>query len=106
METMMTKFLMTLALSAIVATPALAQADDAATRRVSYADLDLSSPAGRAVLDRRLTSAVRAVCGSGSYDLSRMVAEKRCFKVAIGSARQQATLAALSRDSGIKVAAR
>ena len=36
------------------------------TRVVSYADLDLASPAGRAALDRRIHGAVREVCGTAS----------------------------------------
>ena len=39
-----------------------AQADHG-TRTVSYADLDLTSPAGQAAFDRRIANAVRQVCG-------------------------------------------
>ena len=49
--------------SAVAANPAHAQ-----TRIVSYADLDLTSPAGQATLDRRLNTAIRQVCGR-SYPL-------------------------------------
>jgi UrcA family protein len=45
------------------ASPALAASPAAETRIVTYADLDLASAAGRAVLDRRIATAVRAVCG-------------------------------------------
>lgn len=102
----MNKFLMALALSTLVTAPAIAQSGETVSQTVSYADLDLSTPAGRAMLDRRLASAARSLCQVGSYDLARQTAEKRCFKVTIASARQKATLAALSRDSGIQVAAR
>ena len=38
------------------------QARDIDTVRVSYADLDLASAAGRSALERRVTNAVRRVC--------------------------------------------
>lgn len=45
--------------------PSVAIAQDRGpTERVSYADLDLTSPAGVEVLDRRLDRAVKRVCGS------------------------------------------
>ena len=45
------------------ATPALANSDDSVpTRRVSYADLDLSTEAGRTTLNRRVEIAVRQNC--------------------------------------------
>jgi len=46
-------------LSSIAATPAFADE----SRRVAFADLDLSTPAGVATLDRRIEGAVRQVCG-------------------------------------------
>ena len=53
-----------------------AQAD---TRRVSFADLDLTSPAGQAQLDRRLEDAVRQVCGSAyPVDLQTVTEVQRC----------------------------
>jgi UrcA family protein len=48
--------------TAISAIPASAQGP--ATQSVSYAGLDLGTPAGRAALNRRVASAVEAVCGS------------------------------------------
>jgi UrcA family protein len=66
METAM-KILLTLAALAAASTaaPALAQAPTAEVV-VSYADLDLSSPAGQRALDRRLVHAVREACGDAS----------------------------------------
>ena len=46
-------------LSSIAATPAFAQE----SRSVHFADLDLSTSAGIATLDRRIEGAVRQVCG-------------------------------------------
>jgi UrcA family protein len=45
--------------SSVIATPAIADQ----SRRVAFADLDLSTPAGVATLDRRIEGAVRHVCG-------------------------------------------
>jgi len=62
----------TAALLATISTmPVSAQAP--ANRAVAYAGLDLSTPAGRATLDRRIGAAVETVCGSyagaSSYEL-------------------------------------
>ena len=55
-------------LSAVVATPAAAAdivvAPATITVRVSYADLNLASAQGRAVLDRRIAGAARNICGT------------------------------------------
>jgi UrcA family protein len=52
------------ALATITAAPAAASVPrDPGTRIVRYADLDLSSVAGRARLEQRIGAAVRAVCG-------------------------------------------
>jgi UrcA family protein len=55
------------AVTTLVATPGLAQAEPRQNAVVvRYADLDLSSPAGVARLDRRILSAVQAACGATS----------------------------------------
>jgi UrcA family protein len=50
-------------IAAVAAFPAAAQIV-AASRLVSYADLDLGTRAGRTQLDRRIAAAVEAICGS------------------------------------------
>ena len=57
------------ALALLSAGPALAAspASELPTARVSYADLDLSAPAGRATLERRVTQAVHKVCPEVGY---------------------------------------
>ena len=91
--------------AAIAATPAAASQGD---RRVSYADLDLASPAGVAALDQRLERAVRQVCGSpwpvdlrGRRDIERCRAETR----ATVQARRSDALAQ-ARDRSIQLASR
>lgn len=48
--------------------------------RVSYADINLRTQAGRQTLDRRITQAVNSVCfdTSGSVDMARKMAVRRC----------------------------
>ncbi|WP_167737427.1 UrcA family protein [Sphingomonas parva] len=82
-----------------------AQAQQSAT--VSYADLDLSRPAGTAELDRRIGVAVRSLCGTASAadpkgrqnirrcraDAHSAVAQQRAQ--AIASSRQEPNLASI-----------
>lgn len=68
--------------------------DTIRTRVVSYADLDLSSPAGRAVLDRRIRSAAHAVCQMGSNELAMNNAEYRCVRDAVDGAAPKAIVTA------------
>jgi UrcA family protein len=75
---MNTKLITLVALSpfalALVSTPASAQD----SRTVSYGDLDLSSQAGIAQLDRRIENAIQSVCDSGDPTLRAKMAERRC----------------------------
>ena len=47
----------------VASVAAVSPASAESTQVVSYADLDLTSPAGQAALDRRLNAAIRQVCG-------------------------------------------
>ena len=62
------------ALAFLSVAPAVAEAP---TRAVSFADLDLSSAAGRDRLDRRIAAAIRKVCGSAYPIELRSVEEVR-----------------------------
>jgi UrcA family protein len=53
-----------LALSSILGSAAVARVDDVPTQIVHYADLDLTRPEGVKVLQRRVSQAIVAVCGS------------------------------------------
>jgi UrcA family protein len=71
---------------------AAAQADtDVPTSTVSFADLDLGAPAGRAVLERRIAAAVDRVCGERPqpFDLGRQQTYSACRKTAWAGARRQ-----------------
>lgn len=54
-----------------------------ASRTVSYADLDLSTPDGVAALDSRIASAIKAVCDSGDPTLRAKLAERGCRAAAV-----------------------
>jgi UrcA family protein len=53
-----------LALSSILGSAAVARVDEVPTQIVHFADLDLTSPEGVKVLQRRVSQAIVAVCGS------------------------------------------
>ena len=79
-------------LSTVLPTPAVAAdivvAPTAITVRVSYADLNLASAQGRAVLDRRIAGAARNICGTFfPADLEMAVLVHACREDAIASAR-------------------
>jgi UrcA family protein len=85
-------------LSTVLPTPAVAAdivvAPAAITVRVSYADLNLASAQGRAVLDRRIAGAARSICGSFfPADLEMAALVKDCREDAIASARLPAAYA-------------
>jgi UrcA family protein len=65
--------------------------DEPASVTVSYADLDLSDPAARAVLSRRIDAAVRQVCpgARGRTDLTWSAQRSACRAVARASADRQ-----------------
>lgn len=55
-------------------------------RTVSYADLNLAHPAGRAVLEARIKAAARAVCKDDGADVAARSRESRCIKTAVANA--------------------
>jgi UrcA family protein len=73
-------------------------ADDALpSRRVSFADLDISTPAGAKVLYSRITAAAHQVCGVDGYkDLSTMQWVNTCTDQAIDKAVKDVGSTALS----------
>ena len=83
----------------LAASPAIAQAAASPERVVvSYSDLDLSSQAGVATLNRRILTAVQAACGTPSdADLHGKNAINECrhrtFSEAVSQARGAIALA-------------
>jgi UrcA family protein len=61
--------------------PAFARPISPEVRTVAYADLDLSTAAGRTRLERRVQAAVREVCGEAlpTFDLARRHAVRDCL---------------------------
>jgi UrcA family protein len=85
-----------LALSALQATARSADAG-LPTQRVSYADLDISKPAGAKVLYGRIVAAANRVCGfDGSRDLATMRWVQACTSRAIDNAVRDVDSPALS----------
>lgn len=66
------------------------ETDGAPSVTVSYADLDLSKPAGAEMLYRRIQAAARSVCGPRhSRILAQVQAFRTCYKDAVEDALQQ-----------------
>jgi UrcA family protein len=69
-----------------IAAPALATTSTPASKTVRYSDLDLSSKAGQATLDRRINQAVRVVCGTASSAaLQDWLSVQKCYATARAS---------------------
>lgn len=80
--------------------------DDVKTATVSYADLDLSKPAGAATLYRRLKAAARMVCSPYDSRITRK-SWRECYDNAISDAVAEInrpTLAALHAEKGKRTA--
>ena len=71
----------------LVAATAPAAAAEVRTTTVHYADLDVHSAQGRAVLDRRVEGAARSVCTSADSGLAARIEEGRCVRHAIATAK-------------------
>ena len=78
------------ALALASATAAPAAATDEASVAVTYADLDLTSPAGAKALEQRIDTAVDAVCEKPAMrDLKAMVAWEECKAAARAGVHDQ-----------------
>ena len=97
--------LIPIVLVAAVAAASPARAD---TRSVSYADLDLTSPQGQAVLDSRISSAIRQVCGRAfPTDLQSRRQVERCRSATLADVQAQRNDAlAQARSDRIQLSAR
>lgn len=80
-----------LALAGAVAAPAAAAEESSVA--VTYADLDLTSPAGAKTLETRIETAVDAVCEKPTLrDLKAMVAWEECKAAARAGAHEQLSI--------------
>lgn len=66
--------------------PAQAAAATTVSKAVSYADLNIAHPQGRAMLNARIKSAAREVCATNNSDLKSRLEETRCIRTAIAAA--------------------
>jgi UrcA family protein len=58
------------------------------TARVNYADLDLTAPAGRLTLDRRVANAAANLCLDNQREpLEQLVLQHECYSTAMSRAR-------------------
>lgn len=75
-------------LSLVAAVPATAQ--EAPSIAVSYADLNLASPLGRTILDRRIANAASQLCGTArQVDLNATAAIDECREATIEGVQPQ-----------------
>ncbi len=82
------------AISAALVLAAPASADGTKSVKVSYADLNLSSAAGRNTLDRRVARTADRICGVAlEQHLELQAVAKRCAATARESARPAIELA-------------
>lgn len=104
----MTKMLFLIPLALGAAIPAQAAEPLSVERRVvATADLDLSSAAGRAALDRRLARAAAQVCGKAAdIDLAGRNAVRACRVEALNEARRAGQRLADGGTQSIEVAVR
>lgn len=103
----MTKTIIAMLL-ALSASPAIAETPQIATSVVETADLDLSSQSGQRALDRRLSQAVKEVCGIASdVDVAGKNEVRRCRVETLASlAGERDHRIANASSKPIKVAAR
>src|SRR6266446_143586 len=66
--------------------------EGASTIRVSYGDIDLNAPAGRAHLAHRIRSAAKFLCLNGNGDPLAVERQRiDCYRVAVASGTAQMT---------------
>lgn len=102
------RFTLPLIALAAVATPALAT-EKVVDVRVSYADIDVTSEAGRAALESRVAAKLRKVCadeGVSRYNFSRATRDEKCVADGIAAAKIEVErVAAAQQRRGREVAA-
>jgi UrcA family protein len=91
-----------------VATPALAT-EEVVDVRISYADLDVTSEAGRAAFESRVAAKLRKVCateGVSRYNFNRTTRDEACVADGLAAAKIEVErVAAAEQRRGREVAA-
>lgn len=100
------RFAIPLLALAALAVPAAAQTgEETVTVRIALADIDLSTPAGRAALDQRIEARITEACtieSKARYALGRTIVDEACVAEARvqASAMAQRLAAEASRTGG------
>ena len=71
-----------LPLLALLAAAAPAAAEKAVTVRIAFSDIDVTSPEGRATLEKRINAKVRRACmvdGAARYNYGRPAVDSKCL---------------------------
>ncbi|MBV7258597.1 UrcA family protein [Erythrobacter crassostreae] len=79
---------------AVTATPAMAGSKDVPVEKISTEGLDLDTPAGQKMLDRRIDRAARSVCNANQARTGtrlKNVQARACVAKARASAKRQVT---------------
>jgi UrcA family protein len=101
------RFTLPLIALAALATPAVAE--DIVTVRVSYSDVDVTTPEGRAALEARIEARAKKACkleAASRYTHTRAVVDSKCVADARVAARAEIErLATAEARSGREIAA-
>lgn len=102
---MFRKTILPLAALALTAGPAIAQTEEMVRNTVTTADLDLSTPAGAATLDRRIGAVIERMCSvRGVRGLHVRVDAEKCRRTARASVETQVADAIAQARSRLRVA--
>jgi len=100
MHTTVQRALLAVTLAAMCAIANAGTPAESAQRTVRFADLDLTHPAGVAVLHQRIRAAAQEVCQPLSeHDLVMLAASRSCVTDAIARAVKDVNAPALARSS-------
>ena len=88
---------------AVTATPALAGNSIVKTVEVTAVGLDLSTPEGQRILDKRVEAAAREVCGVETISTGTRIKslnERSCYRKALAGAKRQVATAVADQQLG------
>lgn len=78
-----------------------AAASDHLQERVTYGDLDLTTDAGQATLNKRIRAAVKRVCPANGPSAAEFLAASRCKRSSLADASRQMDVA-IARAGGAR----
>lgn len=88
---------------AVSTTPAFAGAEAVNTTTVSTAGLDLSTPGGQRMLEKRVQAAAREVCGIRTISTGSRIksqSARNCYRKALASAQTEVAAAVAGQQRG------